>query len=121
MINTNIFKNFFNLLKNQKSETLAKYRLVTERGNGTFIWNGKIYESDIVRACLAPYVKAIGKLNGKHIFSGQKDLKVNPEPYIKILLENPNPLMSAQKFQEKMAAQLILNGNAFANITRDNN
>lgn len=118
MRNTNIFKRLF---KNQKSETLAKYQLVTERGNGTFIWNGKIYESDIVRACLAPYVKAIGKLNGKHIFSGQKDLKVNPEPYIKILLENPNPLMSAQKFQEKMAAQLILNGNAFANITRDNN
>lgn len=117
-MNTNIFKRLF---KNQKSETLTKYQLVTERGNGTFIWNGKIYESDIVRACLAPYVKAIGKLNGKHIFSGQKDLKVNPEPYVKVLLENPNPLMSAQKFQEKMAAQLILNGNAFASITRDRN
>ena len=40
---------------------------------------------------------------------------------MKILLENPNPLMSAQKFQEKMTAQLILNGNAFASITRDRN
>lgn len=40
---------------------------------------------------------------------------------MKVLLENPNPLMSAQKFQEKMAAQLILNGNAFASITRDRN
>jgi len=117
-MNTNIFKRLF---KNQKSETLTKYQLVTERGNGTYIWNGKIYDSDIVRACLAPYVKAIGKLNGKHIFDGQKDLKVNPEPYIKYLLEYPNPLMSAQKFQEKMAAQLILNGNAFASITRDRN
>lgn len=117
-MNTSIFKRLF---KNQKSETLTKYQLVTERGNGTFIWNGKIYESDIVRACLAPYIKAIGKLNGKHIFDGQKDLKVNPEPYIKYLLEYPNPLMSAQKFQEKMAAQLILNGNAFASITRDRN
>lgn len=120
-MNTSIFKRFFNIFKNQKSETLTKYQLVTERGNSTFIWNGKIYDSDIVRACLAPYVKAIGKLNGKHIFSGQKDLKVNPEPYVKVLLENPNPLMSAQKFQEKMAAQLILNGNAFASITRDRN
>lgn len=117
-MNTNIFKRLF---KNQKSETLTKYQLVTERGNGAYIWNGKIYDSDIVRACLAPYIKAIGKLNGKHIFDGQKDLKVNPEPYIKYLLEYPNPLMSAQKFQEKMAAQLILNGNAFASITRDRN
>ena len=118
MINTNIFKRLF---KNQKSETLAKYQLVTERGNGTYIWNGKIYDSDIVRSCIAPYVKAIGKLVGKHVFDGQKELKVNPEPYMKVLLENPNPLMSAQKFQEKMAAQLILNGNAFASITRDRN
>ena len=118
MINTNIFKRLF---KNQKSETLAKYQLVTEKGNGTYIWNGKIYDSDIVRSCIAPYVKAIGKLVGKHVFDGQKELKVNPEPYMKVLLENPNPLMSAQKFQEKMAAQLILNGNAFASITRDRN
>lgn len=118
MINTNIFKRLF---KNQKSETLTKYQLVTERGNGTYIWNGKIYDSDIVRACLAPYVKSIGKLVGRHIFGGQKELRVNPEPYMKVLLENPNPLMSAQKFQEKMAAQLILNGNAFASITRDRN
>ena len=117
-MNTNIFKRLF---KNQKSETLTKYQLVTERGNGTFIWNGKIYESDIVRACLAPYIKAIGKLCGKHIFDSQREMKVNPEPYIKCLLEYPNPLMSAQKFQEKMAAQLILNGNAFASITRDRN
>ena len=118
MINTNIFKRLF---KNQKSATLAKYQLVTEKGNGTYIWNGKIYDSDIVRSCIAPYVKAIGKLVGKHVFDGQKELKVNPEPYMKVLLENPNPLMSAQKFQEKMAAQLILNGNAFASITRDRN
>lgn len=117
-MNTSIFKRLF---KNQKSETLTKYQLVTERGNGTYIWNGKIYESDIVRACLAPYVNAIGKLCGKHIFDSQKEMKINPEPYIKCLLEYPNPLMSAQKFQEKMAAQLILNGNAFASITRDRN
>ena len=117
-MNTNIFKRLF---KNQKSETLTKYQLVTERGNSTYIWNGKIYDSDIVRACLAPYVKAIGKLCGKHIFDSQKEMKINPEPYIKCLLEYPNPLMSAQKFQEKMAAQLILNGNAFASITRDRN
>ncbi|MBQ7654543.1 MAG: phage portal protein [Clostridia bacterium] len=116
MTNTNIFKHL-RLFKNQKSETLTKYQLVTERGNGTFIWNGTIYESDIVRACLAPYIKAIGKLDAKHLF---KD-KTNPEPYIKSLLENPNPLMSMQKLQEKMAAQLVLNGNSFTHITRDEN
>lgn len=113
----NVLKRLFN----RKSETLTKYQLVTERGNGTYLWNGKVYESDIVRACLAPYVKAVGKLAGKHIFNSPNGVKVNPEPYIKVLLESPNPIMSGQKFQEKMAAQLILNGNAFAAIIRDRN
>lgn len=114
----NIFKKIF---KNQKSDTLTKYQLVTERGNGTYFWNGKIYESDIVRACIAPYVKAVGKLVGNHIFETNKDVRINPEPYIKVLLENPNPLMSMQKLLEKMTAQLMLNRNAFALIVRDTN
>ncbi len=114
----NIFKKLF---KNQKSESLTKYQLVTERGNGAYIWNGKIYESDIVRACVAPYVKAVGKLVAKHIFESRDGVKVNPEPYIKVLLENPNPLMSMQKLLEKMTAQLMLNRNAFALIVRDSN
>ena len=70
--------------------------LVTERGNGYYAWNGNIYRSDIVRACIRPKVKAIGKLVGKHIretikADGSMDLKVNPEAYIRFLLEEPLP------------------------------
>ena len=36
--------------------------MVTEHGNGFYAWNGKVYQSDIVRACIHPKVKAIGKL-----------------------------------------------------------
>ena len=115
---TNIFKRLF---KNQKSETLSKLKLVTEQGNGVYLWNGKVYDSDIVRACIAPYVKAVGKLSGKHIFNTPQGQKPPPDAYIRLLLENPNLFMSAQKYQEKMAAQLILNGNAFAKITRNEN
>jgi len=98
--------------------------LVTERGNGYYAWNGNIYRSDIVRACIRPKVKAIGKLVGKHIreiikADGSMDLKVNPEAYIRFLLEEPNPYMTGQKLQEKLAAQLCLNNNAFALIIRD--
>lgn len=117
----NIFKRFKRLFKNQKSETLTKLKLVTEQGNGVYLWNGKVYDSDIVRACLAPYVKAVGKLSAKHIYNTPQGQKPPPDVYIKILLENPNPYMSAQKYQEKMAAQLKLNGNAFAHITRNEN
>lgn len=100
--------------------------MVTERGNGCYVWNGKIYQSDIVRACLRPKVKAVGKLVGKHIRKtmdkdGNTKLSVNPDIYLRFLLEEPNPYMTGQKFQEKLATQLCLNNNAFALILRDEN
>lgn len=98
--------------------------LVSEHGNGFYAWNGKIYRSDIVRACIRPKVKAIGKLVGKHLretvkAGGDVDLQVNPSPNIRFLLEEPNPYMTGQKLQEKLAAQLCLNNNAFALVIRD--
>lgn len=100
----------------------SQFKMVTTWGDYYYSWNGKLYESDIVRACIRPKVKAIGKLVGKHIRDDPKNgLQINPKPYIRMLLKNPNPLMTAQQFQEKMATQLCLNNNAFALIVRDEN
>lgn len=101
---------------------IARYKMITDKGNGFYAWNGKLYESDIVRACIRPRVKAIGKLIPKHIRSNNKEgFKVNPEPYIRFLLEDPNPYMSGQMLQEKVATQLALNNNAFILIIKDSN
>lgn len=114
----------FDRLRNREPTQQTKYQLVTERGNGFYAWNGKIYQSDIVRAAMRPKVKAIGKLVAKHVRQtvlkdGTRKLEVNPEPYIRFLLEEPNPYMTGQKLQEKLASQLVLNNNAFALIIRD--
>jgi len=61
----------------------------------------------------------MGKLVAKHIRRDKDGLKVNPEPYIRFLLEEPNPFMSGQMLQEKVANQLSLNNNAFILIVRD--
>lgn len=109
-----------------RTETVSRVKLIVDRGNGFYAWNGKTYQSDIVRACVKPKVKAVGKLVGKHIResvskAGARTLAVNPEPYMRFLLEEPNPHMTGQKLQEKLAAQLCLNNNAFALIIRDGN
>lgn len=93
--------------------------MVTERGNGFYQWDGKLYHSDIIRACIRPQAKAIGKLAAKHIRVNAAGIKTNPEPYIRFLLEEPNPFMSGQVMQEKIATQLALNNNAFVLILRD--
>ena len=114
-----------NKFKN-KTVTVSKYQLITDMGDGFYSYNGNMYRSDIVRSAIRPKAQAIGKIVGKHIREttkedGSRDLKVNPEIYMKFLLEEPNPYMTGQMLQEKLAVQLELTNNAFAYIQRDSN
>lgn len=115
----------FNLFKNDII-TISKYKIVTDMGEGFYSWNGNLYKSDIVRAAIRPKAQAVGKIVGKHIRetikeNGKKEIKVNPDVYMRFLLEEPNPYMTGQMLQEKLAVQLELNNNAFAYIERDDN
>lgn len=112
-----LLSKFFN-----RNITQTRFEMIEDRGNGFYAWNGSIYKSDIVRACIRPKVKAIGKLVPQHIRNNTLEgFKVNPEPYIRFLYEEPNPYMSGQVFREKMATQLALNNNAFALLVKDEN
>lgn len=108
--------------KKNQAEQKNVIQMVTTTGEFYYAWNGKLYESDIVRACIRPKVKAIGKLAGKHIREDPNgQLKVNPDANIRFLLSEPNPYMTGQQMQEKVANQLCLNNNAFILIVRDEN
>lgn len=112
-----LFGRLKNVLKTEQ------YKMITDTGNGFYTWNGKLYQSDIVRACIKPKTKAIGKAVATHIRktitqNGTK-LEKNPVPYIRFLLEEPNEYMTGQVMQEKVANQLALNNNAFILILRD--
>ncbi|WP_242317006.1 phage portal protein [Bacillus cereus group sp. BfR-BA-01489] len=103
----------------KQAPTTTRFEMINDNGGGFFAWNGDIYQSDIIRACIRPKAKAVGKLIAKHIRDNSTEFKVNPDSYMRFLLEEPNPLMTGQMFQEKMAVQLELNHNAFAYIKRD--
>ena len=105
--------------KATEPKTTTSYKLITDAGDGFYSFDGQIYKSDIVRSCIRPKSRAIGKLMAQHIRDNAKGLQVNPDVNIRFLLEEPNPLMSGQMFREKMATQLDLNNNAFAIIKRD--
>lgn len=112
--------------KKQKNATeKAVFKMLTDIGNGFYAWDGKLYKSDIIRACIKPKTKAVGKAVGKHIRTtiekdGTKKTDINPHASIRFLLEEPNEFMTGQMLQEKVANQLALNGNAFILIIRDN-
>ncbi|MDE5758814.1 MAG: phage portal protein, partial [Allobaculum sp.] len=107
--------------KTNEKEKKEVLQMVTTWGENYYAWNRRLYDSDIIRSCLRPKVKAIGKLVGKHIRDGDGGLKVNPDANIRFLLSEPNPHMTGQQFQEKVATQLCLNNNAFILIIRDEN
>lgn len=109
-----------NWFKN-RGVTVSKYKMITDNGNGFYAWNGKLYQSDIVRAAIRPKSQAIGKAIGKHIRKTAEGTAVNPDVYMRFLLEEPNPYMTGQMLQEKLVTQLELNHNAFAYINRDEN
>ncbi|HFR4146115.1 TPA: phage portal protein [Bacillus cereus] len=110
---------FDKIFGKKQAPTTTRFEMINDNGGGFFSWNGDIYQSDIIRACIRPKAKAVGKLIAKHIRDNGNEFKINPEPYIRFILEEPNPLMTGQMFQEKMAIQLELNHNAFAYIKRD--
>jgi len=97
----------------------ARFEMITDSGNGFYAWDGNLYKSDIIRAAIRPKAQAIGKLNPKHILSYGETFKINPKPYIKFILEEPNPFMTMQLMLEKVTTQLMLNHNAFIYIKRD--
>lgn len=92
-----------------------------DEGNGFYSWEGKLYQSDIIRSCVRPKSKAVGKLTPKHVVTTKDDIKINPEPYIKLLLEEPNPYMCGQVMLEKITTQFELNHNVFIYIHKDAN
>lgn len=111
----------FQKLQNARERDV--FHMVVDVGNGFYAWNGNLYWSDIVRACIRPKTKAIGKLIAKHIreteTDGARKIDVNPLVNIRFLLEEPNQYMTGQMLQEKVANQLALNHNAFILILRD--
>lgn len=113
-----LFKGF-NLFKKKKDPIASSgMKMITDNGNGFYSWDGNLYKSDIIRSIVRQKATQIGKLTPRHI-RGSTEIKINPEPYIKHLLYEPNPLMGMQQLLEKMIVQMELNGNAYALIIYD--
>lgn len=47
-----LFSRFKNVSKK------SSFQMITDVGNGFYVWNGKLYQSDIVRSCIRPKTKA---------------------------------------------------------------
>jgi HK97 family phage portal protein len=115
-----------NLKKRLFGSVTEQYKMVTQTQEGFYSFDGRLYKSDLIMACIRPLVSSVGKLTAKHIREsidkdGNKNIATNPDVYMKFLLEEPNPYMTGQTLQEKTTIHYALNNNAFTLIVRDAN
>jgi HK97 family phage portal protein len=113
-----LFQKIFGSNK-QSGNTFKRFELISSSSNTFYSWDGRIFENDIIRSAIRPKANAVGKLNAKHIRGFGENMKINPDPYMREILTNPNPYMSMQDFLMKMTIQREINHNAFAYIKRD--
>lgn len=99
-------------------------QLLTQDTLNSFVpWDGKVYNNDLVRSIVRVKSRTVAKMTPKHIRYEVTNSKVqvNHEPYIRMLLEQPNKIMTMQQMLEKVMIQLELNNNAFIYVDRDDN
>ena len=109
-----LIRKFFN--KKNKSRQPIRIEIISA---GAIFRGARIVSIGYSEGLHTPKSKSVGKLTGKHVRESDDGLKINPDAYMRFLLEEPNPYMTGQMLQEKLAMQLALNNNAFALIVRD--
>ena len=116
-----MFKSIFGREEQPKSvDGYDKFKLLNSYDSNFTVWDGVIYNNDIVRSCLRPKANAVGKLHPVHIRTDKDGKTVqNPTSSIKYLLRFPNQYMSMQKLLEKLMNQRELTNNGFAFIKRN--
>lgn len=110
-------KNYFNRIRSPTAKTGTQVQLAATNISSYSNWNRRLYHSDIVRACIRPKAKAIGKMTMHHVYGD----KINPQAYMRLLLEEPNAYMTMQVLLEWLSNTADTSGNAYALIVRDEN
>jgi len=119
VVKRGLFSKMFGNKTAPVESSFKRFELISDSGNTFSPWKGNTFQSDIVRAAIRPKVNAVGKLNPKHIRGDGPGIKVNADPFIKGILQRPNPYMSMQDLLMKLTYQRELYHNAFAYIKRD--
>lgn len=107
-----IFNRFKRKSSNSSKSENTKIRLINDFQATFTEYNGEIYDSEVVRACIDAIARNTAKLNMKHIGSAK---------FNKFLLHSPNLYMSSYDFIYKIVSKLYTQNNVFIEIEKDFN
>lgn len=112
---------FSSIFKTKKNVSRGTQLQMLNGFSGIFTsYNGRIYDSIDVRACIDTIARNGAKLNPKHVRDSKDEFIIHDgDNLMRIISEQPNELMNAYDFYYKVISQLYLNNNAFIYIQRD--
>lgn len=84
-------------------------------------YDGKLYRSAEIRACIDAIARNGAKLNPKHIRAKNGNFQILDNRISRLIGKQPNELMNAYDFYYKIISLRELNNNAFIFIQRDEN
>lgn len=116
-----LFNKIFGTKQGTKYNTATQLELLNGYQAMFTNYNGKLYDSSQVRACIDAIARNGAKLNPKHIRSNDKSYQSMNDSLKRLISEQPNELMNAYDFYYKIISLLYLYNNAFIYILRDEN
>lgn len=96
--------------------TVISYKMLNDFTPTFTAYNGDLYDSDIVRACIHAIASNAGKLKAKHIRTVSGAIVPTNSRIERMLSIRPNRYMNAYDFIYKLVSQLYSHNNAFAYI-----
>lgn len=116
-------RSLFQMIFGTNQQDQTKYQTQLQLLNGfTPQWsayNGQLYDSSLVRACIDAIARNGAKLSPKHIRKIENGYEFIDDKVQHIISKQPNSLMNAYDFYYKVISELELNNNAFIYISRD--
>lgn len=116
-----LFNKIFGTKQGTKYNTATQLELLNGYQAMFTNYNGKLYDSSQVRACIDAIARNGAKLNPKHIRSNDKSYQSMYDSLKRLISEQPNEIMNAYDFYYKIISLLYLYNNAFIYILRDEN
>lgn len=110
---------FQRLIGGRKQAETTSMQLVNSNMATFTPWSGKVYDNDIARSAIWTIAEAAGKADFVHCRGEGESMQTNPDPVIRMLMEQPNEYLTMQDLIEKMVIHLEKYNNAFALINRD--
>ena len=108
-----LFQSIFGKKPQTDNKDYTVYRLLSSWQSQFIPFSGNAWDINTVRAAVDAFARNAAKVSPKHVRRGNGTIVDVDDDYNRLLQFEPNPYMTAYAFYYRIAAQYMINNNAF--------